>query len=186
MGWVLVVTQTNAEQGVVTWLAQMQLAHHLFMVRRKTVIAGVVVDQLAPAFPRYVFVDPEEKWRAIRELNGVAHFVRFGDNDPEVVADEIVHHLVAVTEGDVFPVTAVTSRFHYGDRVRIAGASPFWGYEGIFSHALGDMRAAVLIEAMGRKIQLPLDERDIELVVKRKRRRRDRRKREVIAAATVS
>ena len=180
----LVVTQTNAEQRVIARLAQMQLAHHLFMVRRKTVVAGQVVEQLAPAYPRYVFVDPQEQWRSIRELTGVAHFVRFGNNEPEVVSDEIVEGLVAATADDVFPATAISSRFHYGDRIRISGANPFWGCEGIYSHALGDMRAAVLIEAMGRKIQLPLDERDIELVIKKRRRKRDRRRQKSRAAVT--
>jgi len=173
VGWVLVVTQTNAEQAVVARLAQMNLAHHLFMLRRNAVVAGRIVEQLAPAYPRYIFVDPEEHWRQIRELKGVAHFVRFGENPPEPVPDDVVAHLIAATCCDVFPATAVPSRFNVGDRVRICGANPFWGCEGIYSHALSDLRAAVLVDGMGRKMVIPLDERDIELVVKQKKRKRN-------------
>jgi transcription antitermination factor NusG len=180
VGWVLVVTQSNVEQAVVAKLAQLQFAHHLFMLRRNAVVAGRVVEQLAPAFPRYVFVDPEEQWREIKELNGVAHFVRFGDNAPEVVSDTVVDRLVAATLNDVFPAAVEFSKFRVGDKVRICGASPFWGNEGIYSHSLGDMRAAVLIDGMGRKMSISLDERDIELVVRRNKRKRNgtRRRRE--------
>jgi transcription antitermination factor NusG len=187
VGWVLIVTQTNAEQGVIAKLAQMQLAHHLFLVRRNVVVAGKVTERLAPAFPHYVFVKPEDRWRDIREVNGVINFVSFGkDCVAEVVPDKTIVALVAATEGDIFPGTAISSRFHRGDRIRICGANPFWGCEGTYSHALGNMRAVVLIEAMGRKVPLPLDERDIELVVKCNRRKRRRRRGKFVGAPYVS
>jgi transcriptional antiterminator RfaH len=164
-GWALAATQPNAEDSVVALLTKKQLSSHLFKLRKNVIHQGRAVERLVPAFPRYIFVDIDNHWRAVRDIAGVVGFVHFGSNDPEIVDERVVDGLVAQTVDDIFPMVLPPSRFKQGDNVAIGGMGPVAGHVGIYQHALDGGRACLLFDWMGRWCPAEVDERDLELVV---------------------
>jgi len=163
MPWSLVSTAPQTEQKVAAALAQMELAHRLFMIRCKSVRNGKVIERLAPMFSRYVFVRPENRWRDVREVHGVTRFVKFG-GEYATVSDAVIDGLSTASRGDIFSAEATPSRFQPGDKVRINGGV-FHAHEGTYGRTLEDCCALVFLEAMGRVVGIRMAEKNIEPVV---------------------
>jgi transcription antitermination factor NusG len=166
--------------------------HRVFSVRRRSVRRGIIVDQLAPAFPGYVFIAACECWDFISEIIGVIGFIKHDGLD-DTVAE--LDQQATVTERDhVLSWTeeqSVPARFAVGDRVRVLTGS-VCGYRGVYQQPLSHQRALILLDWMGRMVPVSLDERELaslEVVPttrsrpKRRRPHRSRRRaKEVIQA----
>lgn len=163
MSWALITTQCNTEPSVARILVQKQVAHHLFLQRKKYVIRGSVVERLVPFFPRYIFVQPGDRWREIRDIAGVCSFVRFGDSYPESVTDDTVNALVDASVSDIFPLGEISGRFKKGDRVRISGDNSIFGTVGIFQHLVKSDRAYILLPWFNKQmVGTEVDEADLD------------------------
>jgi transcriptional antiterminator RfaH len=97
-----------------------------------------------------------QRWRSIHSTIGVARLVCNGD-DPVPVADEVIETLRAREDEQGFVTLRQRPRFAVGEKVRVL--------DGVFADCLGlfdgmkdSDRVAVLLDLLGRKVRLVLDE----------------------------
>ena len=113
----------------------------------------------APLYPSYLFVtfNPSiHRWRSIHSTVGVARLVCNGEA-PAVIDGGIIDGLKSRENAQGFIQLERRPSFTSGDRVRVR--------EGVFSDCLGLFesmgdceRVAILLELLGRKVRVVLDE----------------------------
>jgi transcription antitermination factor NusG len=161
--WSLAVTVPNAEGAVSALLADRAVDHHVFRIRRSIIRRGRIADVLVPAFPRYVFIPHDKCSAVLNEVTGVTGLVRFGENFPEEVSDEVVDGLLSRCDpGDVLTIDVPDStRFRRGDWVDVIGVGSAAGHHGLYQYALPLGRACVWFDWMGQMVPVDVDERDL-------------------------
>lgn len=171
MDWNLAVTYPGWERRVGESLAEQELMHRIFKVKRRDVRRGRVIERLLPAFPRYVFVAAQQAWDLVLGTKGIRGFILDVDK-PATVPARVLDKLTARCEdgGDVFVEHAPEPvRFHCGEKLLIIGDSALSGMAATYQHATHDGdRACVLIDWMGRSAMTELDERDLRKLNERR------------------
>ena len=156
--WFLVQTQPHSERKAVEHLARQGFETYLprYLKRRRHARRTETVAM--PLFPRYLFVSVDmmtQRWLSIRSTIGVSSLVCWGDT-PAQVPDAIVHSL---RDREVAGMVALDQRprFAPGERVRIT--------DGVFANCLGlfeglsdQARVAVLLDLLGRKVRVKIDD----------------------------
>jgi transcriptional antiterminator RfaH len=116
-----------------------------------------------PLFPRYLFVELNiavQRWRSVNGTMGVSRLVG-NELGPIPVAGGVVEELMRRRDEKGLIALAEGPRFALGDKVRILGgafASVLGLFEGIADHE----RVSILVELLGRKTRVTLDEVDVE------------------------
>jgi transcriptional antiterminator RfaH len=118
----------------------------------------------APLFPRYLFVAADLDAgvsRGITYAPGVSNLIAFG-GDPAPVPDAIIAELRA-QEGedglvDIDRGQGVASRYQPGDKVCIA-EGPMAASVGIFHARSVDQRVFILLDLLGRQVQVKIHAR---------------------------
>ncbi|CRI67151.1 Transcriptional activator RfaH [Thiocapsa sp. KS1] len=103
-------------------------------------------------FTNYLFIRLQrwvDNWSPLRSTFGVYRLVSFG-NEPTPVPDE----LIAAIQNRLL-VPSIQTVFHPGQGVQVT-QGPFNGLEAIFTAYDGEDRARILIEMLGRPIQVGL------------------------------
>lgn len=103
-------------------------------------------------FTNYLFIQLQrwvDNWSPLRSTFGVCRLVSFG-SEPIPVPDELI---AAIRNRLLSP--SIQPVFHPGQGVRVA-EGPFKGLTAIFSSYDGADRARILIEMLGRPIQIGL------------------------------
>ncbi len=156
--WFVAHTHPNAEgkanlnlirQGFETYLPR-------YLKRRKH--ARKVETVAAPLFPRYLFVSVDmaaQRWRSIHSTVGITRFICHGD-EPAAVPAGIVEALRRRESADGFVKLDSRSQFRAGDKVRILEGA-FTDRLGLYEGVSGPERVTILLELLGRKVQLVLD-----------------------------
>jgi transcriptional antiterminator RfaH len=139
-----------ARQGFETYLPR-------YLKRRRHARRVDVVG--APLYPGYLFVafDPAvAQWRSIRSTVGVTRLLCNGEL-PRTIDGSIIDGLRNREDEQGFIQLAQRSRFAGGDKVRVR--------DGIFSDCLGLFenmtdreRVVILLDLLGRKVRVTLDE----------------------------
>jgi transcriptional antiterminator RfaH len=117
----------------------------------------------APLFPGYLFVsfDPAiQRWRSINGTLGVARLGASNDG-PAALAPGIVEKLMARRNSAGYIALPQRPVFHPGEPVRITHGS-FENSLGLFEDFTDQDRVAVLLELLGRKVRVVLEEDMIE------------------------
>jgi transcription antitermination factor NusG len=177
--WELATTHPNIEARIAAKLTESGFQLQLFFVRTMIVVRGVLVNSFKPAFPRYLFVRAESRWREILEISGVSGFLTDEEGYPAKVCDSVVAGLLARSASadgkTVLDVPPRQSKFKFGDNVQIISNSLISGRKGIFQNLSGDTHASVLIEVMGRFISFRVPESDLILSPTRVRKQHRRK-----------
>jgi transcriptional antiterminator RfaH len=157
--WYVVQTHGHAETKALTHLARQGFTAYLPRYLKRRRHARRIETIAAPLFPRYLFVTMDmmcQRWRSIHSTIGVARVVCNGD-DPVPIADDVVESLRAREDGQGFVTLRQRPRFALGEKVRVL--------DGVFADCLGlfdgmkdNDRVAVLLDLLGRKVRLVLDE----------------------------
>jgi transcriptional antiterminator RfaH len=157
--WYVVQTQAHAEGKAVAHLARQGFTAYLPRYLKRRRHARRIETVAAPLFPRYLFVTVDmvcQRWRAIHSTVGVARLVCNSD-DPVPVTDDVIATLKAREDGQGFVTLRQRPRFAVGEKVRVL--------DGVFAECLGlfdgmkdSDRVAVLLDLLGRKVRLVLDE----------------------------
>jgi transcriptional antiterminator RfaH len=114
----------------------------------------------APA-PLFVSLDPAvQRWRSVNGTHGVVRLVS-GDDGPAPIASSIVEELMARRDGNGYIALPQRPVFDPGEAVRIVYGS-FENAMGLFEDFTDQDRVAVLLELLGRKVRVVLDEGMIE------------------------
>jgi transcriptional antiterminator RfaH len=157
--WYVVQTHGHAEAKAFTQLARQGFTAYLPRYLKRRRHARRIETVAAPLFPRYLFVTVDimcQRWRSIHSTIGVSRLVCNGD-DPVPVADDVIETLRAREDEQGFVTLRQRPRFALGEKVRVL--------DGVFADCLGlfdgmkdSDRVAVLLDLLGRKVRLVLDD----------------------------
>ena len=157
--WYVVQTQRHAESKAMGHLIRQGFAAYLPRYLKRRRHARKIETVAAPLFPRYLFVavDMEtQRWRSIHSTFGVSRLVCNGD-EPAPVPPAVVAALQGREDAGGFVQLEQRPRFAPGERVRIV--------DGVFADSLGLFegmadreRVAILLDLLGRKVRILLDE----------------------------
>jgi transcriptional antiterminator RfaH len=157
--WYVVQTHARAEAKAAAHLARQGFDAYLPRYLKRRRHARRIETVSAPLFPRYLFVTIDmmcQRWRAVRSTIGVTRLVCIG-NDPAPVADTVIQTLRAREDGQGFVLLRPRPQFALGEKVRVL--------DGVFADCLGlfdgmkdSDRVAVLLDLLGRKVRVVLDE----------------------------
>jgi transcriptional antiterminator RfaH len=157
--WYVVQTHAHAEAKALAHLARQGFTAYLPRYLKRRRHARRIETVAAPLFPRYLFVTVDmvcQRWRAIHSTIGVARLVCNGE-DPVAVADEVVENLRQREDAQGFVKLGERPRFTSGDKIRVL-EGVFTDYLGLFEGMRDKERVAVLLDLLGRKVRLVLDE----------------------------
>jgi transcriptional antiterminator RfaH len=157
--WYVVQTQPHAETKATTHLVRQGFATYLPRYLKRRRHARKIETVAAPLFPRYLFVAIDmatQRWRSIHSTVGVSHLVCNGE-EPAAVPPAVVAALQGREDATGFVRLERRARFGPGDQVRIV--------DGVFADSLGLFegmadreRVAVLLDLLGRKVRILLEE----------------------------
>ena len=161
--WHVVQAHVHAEAKAQMHLARQGFETYLPRYLKRRRHARRTETVAAPLYPGYLFVtfnSAIHRWRSIHSTVGVARLVCNGEV-PATIDNAIINGLRSRENAEGFIELSRRPRFAAGDKVRVR--------EGVFSdclglfESLGDReRVAILLELLGRKVRVVLDE---ELVV---------------------
>jgi transcriptional antiterminator RfaH len=157
--WYVVQTQTHSERKASHHLERQGFPTYLpsyLKVRRH---AGRVETIAAPRFARYLFVAVDiaaQRWRSISSTAGVARLVCNGDA-PAPVPAEVIETLKLREDERGFIRLDRRPRFAMGDRVRVLDGA-FSSCLGLFERMTDTERVEILLDLLGRKVRVRLDE----------------------------
>jgi transcriptional antiterminator RfaH len=161
--WHVVQTHVHSEAKAQLHLGRQGFETYLPRYLKRRRHARRTETVAAPLYPSYLFVtfNPAiHRWRSIQSTVGVARLVCNGDM-PATMDDAIVNGLKGRENAEGFIELARRPQFAAGDQVRVR--------EGVFGDCLGLFesmgdreRVAILLDLLGRKVRVLLDE---ELVV---------------------
>jgi transcriptional antiterminator RfaH len=157
--WHVVQVHTHSEAKAQSHLVRQGFGTYLprYLKRRRHARRTEIVP--APLYPSYLFVafNPAiHRWRAIQSTVGVTRLVCNGDV-PAAIDVSIINGLKARENAEGFIQLVRRQQFNVGDKVRVR--------EGVFSDCLGLFegmgdreRVAILLDLLGRKVRVVLDE----------------------------
>ncbi|MGD0027039.1 MAG: transcription termination/antitermination NusG family protein [Xanthobacteraceae bacterium] len=157
--WYVVQTRPHAESKAVWHLNRQGFETYLPRYRRRQRHARRIENVASPLFPRYLFVAVDmatQRWRSIHSTIGVTRLVCDG-NTPAPVACQIVGDLKGREDKEGFVQLGRKPRFAPGTPVRILDGV-FTDCLGLFEDMTGDERVTVLLELLGRKVRVVLDD----------------------------
>jgi transcriptional antiterminator RfaH len=157
--WYVVHTHPRAEAKAVLNLDRQGFTCYLPRYLKRRRHARRVETVAAPLFPRYLFVALDlatQRWWSIRSTFGVADLVLNGQQ-PAPVSAGVIQALKTREDEHGFVGLPRRPQFVPGDSVRII--------DGVFSACLGLFegmadreRVAVLLDLLGRKVRVLMDE----------------------------
>lgn len=157
--WYVVQTKPCAENKALVNLERQGFKTYFprYLKRRRHARRVDVVP--APMFPRYLFVMIDratQGWHSIESTFGVVRLVRNG-LEPAAVPVGIVEQLQTNADARGFMPIDLRPRFAPGDRVRVLDGA-FASCVGLFDRPNDSERVAVLLELLGRKVRVILDQ----------------------------
>jgi transcriptional antiterminator RfaH len=160
--WYVVFTHAHAEAKAAQHLVRQGFDIYLPRYLKRRRHARRIETVSAPLFPRYLFVSVDtftQRWRAIHSTFGVARLVCNGD-EPAEVSDGVINDLKHREDERGFIHLDRRPRFAAGDKIRVL--------DGVFSACLGLFegmsdreRVSILLELLGRKVRVVLDEESV-------------------------
>jgi transcriptional antiterminator RfaH len=109
-----------------------------------------------PLFPRYIFIKIETTWRSLRGTRGISYLL-MGENGPCRVPDRLIDLLKARHDKAGLYQLEAPLKFQRGEKVKTE-SGPFAGLPLIYDGMNAHERVICLMEAMGRKVPLEIDE----------------------------
>jgi transcriptional antiterminator RfaH len=157
--WYVVQTQPHAESKAMGHLIRQGFVAYLPRYLKRRRHARKIETVAAPLFPRYLFVTVDmetQRWRSIHSTFGVTRLVCNGD-DPAPVSPAVVAALKVREDAGGFVQFERRPRFAPGERVRIVDGV-FADTLGLFEGMADRERVAILLDLLGRKVRVLLDE----------------------------
>lgn len=161
--WYVVQTQQRGEAHAARELANQAFEVFLPRYQKKCRHARKVTLVAAPLFPNYLFVrlDPQrQRWRSINGTRGVSRLIASQDG-PIPVPDALIAVLRTRLDAQGFVTMSLRPDFAPGEAIRIRSGS-FAEAIGLFDGFRDHDRVAVLLELLGGKVRVVLDEDLVE------------------------
>jgi transcription antitermination factor NusG len=152
------MTKPNAEGIAAANLTRQGFDHYyprfLFQRPDKTV-------SIRPLFPRYMFISIIDRWYSLLGTRGISRLL-MADGGPALLSDIVIEQLRQREGKDGF-ITLVKPRFKVGAKVRV-DTGPFSGHLAIYEGMTHRERVRVLIDLLGQKVRVALDEKSLSEV----------------------
>lgn len=162
--WYVVHTQPSAERRAAEHLARQGFATYLPQYLKKRRHARRVDTVAAPFFPRYLFVGIDiarQRWHAINSTVGVSRIVCYG-GELKPVMPGVVEAIRAREDASGFiSLERPAARLKPGAPIRVI-SGPFEACSGLFEALNDHDRVAILLDLLGRKVRVVLNEGVIE------------------------
>jgi len=160
--WHVAHTRAHQEARAAAELAKQGFEVFLPCYVKQVRHARRAADIAAPLFPRYVFVGfgQEARWRAINGTIGVVRLIMSGDS-PTRVARGVVEGLVALRDENGYVPLPRRNAPRPGETVRIVSGS-LADTLGLFEEVRDRDRVAILLDLLGRRVRVVMDEALIE------------------------
>lgn len=161
-GWYVVQTRPHAEERAVAHLKRQGFEVYLPKFEKRRRHARRVEVVKSPLFPRYLFVAVDassQRWRAIASTCGVSRMVTFG-SQPALMDGEVVAALKR-REDDGGMVVLKPQVFVSGEAVRVK-VGALADCMGLVEGMRDEERVCVLIDLLGRKVRVTLDQLELE------------------------
>lgn len=160
LSWFVVQTKPAREVAASIEIANQGFEVFFPLFKAFKIKNGQKIEDVSCLFPRYIFVrfddNPEtgDQWGPIRNTRGVSNLLSDGRGKPTPLRDHILNAIRArEMTVELDPVSP--AGYELGQKVRICDG-PLQGLEGLFTGTPSD-RTRVLLEIMGRKIELPAE-----------------------------
>jgi transcriptional antiterminator RfaH len=157
--WYVVQTQPHAEKKASEHLVRQGFAAYLPCYQKRRRHARRVEVVSTPLFSRYLFIAMDvnvQRWRSIRSTIGVSQIVSRGDV-PIPISDEVIAQIKAREDESGFVRLDARPRFIRGEPIRILDGA-FSSCHGLFEAVTDVARVTVLLEFLGRKVRVVLEE----------------------------
>jgi transcriptional antiterminator RfaH len=157
--WYVVQSQPHCERKAVWHLNRQGFETYLPVYQKRRRHARRIETISAPLFPRYIFVSVDmavQRWLSIQSTVGVSRLVCNGDV-PAAVPTGVVDALKRRQDQQGFFVFNRRPQFSPGDSVRIVDGA-FTDCFGLFEGLRDGERVAVLLDLLGRKVRVMLDD----------------------------
>jgi transcription elongation factor/antiterminator RfaH len=151
--WCVAQTEPNREGTAERWLGQQSFETYLPRIKVPE------TRRIIPLFPSYLFVRIVDHWYAVSSTIGIIRVLCNGDH-PAHVRDDVVDKLKAQERGGLIRLPK-PQRLKSGDRVRVVRGN-FLGQLGLYEGASGKQRERILLDLLGRKVQVVLPRTDIQ------------------------
>ena len=155
MVWIVALTRPNYEAIAEVNLGRQGFEHYCPKYQSKQPNKPSIVKVL---FPRYIFIFIDQEWYSIKGTRGISK-VLLGDNGPATLPEKIITDLKLREKNGLVQLSA-PSKFQIGDRVK-ATEGPLIGHLLICDTMLPHERVRVLMELLGRKVTVELDEKSL-------------------------
>jgi transcription antitermination factor NusG len=149
--WAVVQTQSRHEHVVRLLLMRLGFETYAPRIRHR--------GRIAPLFPGYIFVRILDRWWEIRWTSRVIRIVMSGEQ-PAPVPETFIADIRKREHGGFIKLPLP---FKTGQKVRISKGS-FAGRIGIYAGMSGKAREAILLELMGRTVQIEMRAGNLNLV----------------------
>lgn len=149
--WSVVYTQPHRERRAHAHLQNQGFRSFLPLLRKTVRHARQFRVQLAPLFPRYLFVElmiGRDRWTSIRGTFGVSHLMMDGEQ-PRAVPAGVVETLLEMS--DATGLMTLDASLKPGQPVRIT-TGPFAGLVGKLASLDDDGRVRVLLDVLGTDV----------------------------------
>lgn len=157
--WYVAQSQPHAERKAVWHLNRQGFETYLPVYQKRRRHARRTETITTPLFPRYIFVAVDmaaQRWLSIQSTIGVSKLVCNGDV-PAPVPAGVIDALKHREDENGFFLFDNRPRFAPGDSVRIVDGA-FAACLGLFEGLRDGERVAVLLDLLGRKVRVVLDD----------------------------
>lgn len=153
--WVVAMTKPGCERTAAENLTRQGYTHYL--PRYLSAKPGTK-PRILCLFPRYIFIHVEEFWYSIKGTYGISKLLLV-DGKPASVPASFITAMQAREDKGLIDLTP-KERFRPGQEVRVADG-PLAGYSLFYQGMTGPERVRVLMELLGRKVSVELNEKSL-------------------------
>ncbi len=114
---------------------------------------------IRPLFPRYMFVLIDQAWYSVKGTRGVST-VLLGDDGPCYLSADVIADLKGRENKAGLVQLAPKPKFLNGTAVK-TNSGPFAGHPMLYDGMIARDRVKVLVELMGRKVSIEIDEKTL-------------------------
>jgi len=175
MTWALAITAPRAEFKVAEALREREIDHHLFKIREIVARRGRLIERVAAAFPRYVFIATNGLHLLFDQVHDIIDYARDNANQIWRGDQHVLSEILARTDAEGFlPIQEIPCAFRLGEHVIVRGDNIITGYQAVFQRSIGNARAIVEQQWLGRYVPIVVQICDLEALTERRRKKKRR------------
>ena len=155
--WYVIYTHAGKELYSANELRKQDFKIYIPTIRKLVRHSRYVKNVLRPFFPRYIFINlnlETQEWRKINYTRGVVKLISTNEK-PVMISELVINELKLLEDDKGFIDQLSLSNYKKGEELEIING-PFKGIYGIFDGLSDNLRVKVLLNFMGRTINIPI------------------------------